>query len=239
MKRISHIILFGVLMLVLVTACTGNEAPESPTAGTTVPGDQTVTPFVVQTDTTAVATTATPQVAGTAGVDLTATFATATDVAGPAATNTTQTPVVPVTAADLTLLEGQFCIEGMAHALLVLPDTATFETVADAATLSTPGPDTGCNTLDRYSGRQIVICRGQQNTSLNLNICTDGNNCTQLLVQLEACSIAGTDQPGAGVTNPPGVEAATNTPGAGLATSTPAMGVTDTPPALIITVVTP
>ena len=148
-----------------------------------------------------------------------------------AATDTTQTPVVPVTGADVILLECQFCIEGMAQAMLVLPDTATFETVADTASLSTPGPDTGCNTVDTFNGRQIVICRAEENTSLNLNICTDGNNCTQLLVELQDCQDqpAATDTPGFGPGTPgPTI---TVTPGAG-ATDTPGVGATDTPEVL-------
>jgi hypothetical protein len=132
-----------------------------------------------------------------------------------------------VTGADLILLDCQFCIEGMAHALLVFPDTAVFQTVADTATLSTLGPDAGCNTVDRYNGRQVVICRGQQNTSLNLNICVDGNNCTPLLVELQSCPQADAPQPG--VQNTPGAEVPTSTAGAVIPTSTTGVGVTDTP----------
>jgi hypothetical protein len=129
------------------------------------------------------------------------------------------------------LLECQFCIEGVAHTLLVLPDTTTFEVVADSASLSTPGPGMGCNTVDTFNGRQIVICRGEENTSFNVNICTDSTNCTQLLVELQTCPL-GTPQPGAtdtpsGPTNTPtlGVITATpfgtDTPGAATATPTP------------------
>lgn len=57
----------------------------------------------------------------------------------------------------------------MAHALLVLPDTATFEVVADTASLSTPGLDTGCNTVDTFNGRQIVICRDEDAGSQTAN----------------------------------------------------------------------
>jgi hypothetical protein len=118
------------------------------------------------------------------------------------------------------LLECQFCIQDMAHALLVLPDTMTFEIA------SAPGTDTGCNTVDTYQGRQVVICRSQENTSINLNICTDATNCTQLLVELQDCPDV--VQPGAtatgtleiGTTETPAV-GATDTPEAGAATPTP------------------
>jgi hypothetical protein len=231
MKGISHILLFGALALILLAACTGQDGSLTPTAsvvGNTVPGDQTVTPFPAGTDAAITSTAATPALAGTPGVDLTATIPTSTNIEGAAATGAAQTPGVPVTGADLTLLEGQFCIAGMAHALLVLPDTAIFETVADTAALSTPGPDMGCKTVDRYNGRQVVICRGQQNTSLNLNICVDGNNCTPLLVELQSCPQAGAPQPGAAATDTSGAGALTETP-AVIPTSTTGVGVTDTP----------
>jgi hypothetical protein len=215
MKTISRIFLFGALTLVLLTAaCTGQEGSPTP-AGTTGPREETSYPPPAETEVTETAETATASPEATLDttptVDLSAT--------APAATDTTETPGVPVTGADLILLECQFCVDGAAHAMLVLPDTATFETVADTATLSTPGPDMGCNTVDTYNGRQIVICRGEENTSLNLNICTDGNNCTQLLVDLQTCPDAATAQPGA--TDTPGAGVPTDTPGAGVETSTP------------------
>lgn len=214
MKTISRIFLFGVVTLVLLTAaCSGQEGSPTP-AATTGPGEETSYPPPAETEVTETAETATTSPEATLDttptVDLSATAP---------ATETTETPAVPVTGTALILLECQFCIDGAAHAMLVLPDTATFETVADTASLSTPGPDMGCNTVDTYSGRQIVICRGEENTSLSLNICTDGNNCTQLLVELQACPDASTAQPGA--TDTPGVGVPTDTPGAGDETSTP------------------
>lgn len=225
MKKISRIFVFGTLTLALLTAACAEATPT--TIVTTAPIDETASPPPVGTDTTETAATDT---AGTP--DLTATIDTATPIAGTdttatAGTDATTTPGVPVTGADLILLECQYCIQDMAHALLVLPDTATFETVADTASLSTPGPDTGCNTVDTFNGRQVVICRAEENTSLNLNICTDGNNCTQLLVELQSCP--DTSQPGA--TNTPGA-GPTNTPETGLPTNTPVVGATDTPAAV-------
>jgi hypothetical protein len=229
MKKISHPLLFSTLALILLAACTGQDGSLTSTAPVvgTVPGNQTATLPPLGTDAASTATAATPGLAGTLGVDLTATIPTATNIEGAAATGAAQTPAVPVTGVDLILLECQFCIEGMAHALLVLPDTATFQTVADTATLSTPGPEMGCNTVERYNARQVVICRGQQNTSLNLNICVDGNNCTPLLVELQSCPQTGVPQPRA--SNPPEAGVPNNTPGAVLPTSTTGVGVTDTP----------
>jgi hypothetical protein len=218
MKAISRICLFGALTLMLLTAaCAGQEG--TPTTVGTVPNNETSYPPPGETEVTETAA-ASPE----ATLEMTETPA-ATETA---ATDTTQTPSVPVTGVDVILLECQFCIEGMAQTLLVLPDTATFETVADTAALSTPGPDTGCNTVDTFNGRQIVLCRGEENTSLNLNICTDGNNCTQLLVELQSCPA--TNQPG--VTNTPEAGLPTNTPDAGVPTDTPGAVATDTPEVL-------
>jgi hypothetical protein len=232
MKTVSRICLFGALTLMLLTAaCAGQEGTPTPIG--TIPGDEfTETPPVAETEITETATTS-PEV--TATLEVTDTAPAATDATETAATDSAQTPVVPVTGLDDILLECQFCIEGMAQTLLVLPDTATFETVADTASLSTPGPDTGCNTVDTFNGRQIVICRGEENTSLNLNICVNGNNCTQLLVELQDCPDAQsgvTDTPGPGVpTNTPGIGVPTATPGV-VATDTPGTGATDTPQVL-------
>jgi hypothetical protein len=218
MKKISRLFLFGALTLVLMIAACAPAEGTAPVADTPIPGDLTASPSPVETETTGTAETATTEPGATldttATVDLTTTPA-ATDTTQ---TATTQTPGVPVTGADLILLECQFCIEGMANAVLVLPETATFEMVADAAALSTPGPDTGCTTVDTFSGRQVVICRSQENTSLTLDICMNGTDCTQLLVELQSCPVTGTP-------------AATDTPGAGVgtATDTPAATVTDTP----------
>jgi len=226
MKKISRLFLFGALILMLLTtACSGQEGSPTP-AGTTGPGEETSYPPPAETEVTETAETGTASPEATLDttptVDLSATAA---------ATDTTETPGVPVTGTDLILLECQFCIEGVAHAMLVLPDTATFESVADTATLSTPGPEMGCNTVDTFNGRQIVICRGEENTSLSLNICTDGNNCTQMLVELQTCPDVATAQPGA--TDTPGAGTPTSTPGAGVETDTPTPAAlpTDTPSA--------
>ncbi|MDQ2693616.1 MAG: hypothetical protein M3Y68_16380 [Chloroflexota bacterium] len=123
-----------------------------------------------------------------------------------------------MTETELILLECQFCIQDVAHALLVLPDTATFETAADTTVVSTPGVDTGCTTVDTYNGRQIILCRSQENTSMNLNICMNGTNCTQLLVELQDCP--GVVQPGAAATGTLEISVPTNTGESGL-TETP------------------
>ncbi len=183
MKELSpRLFVFSALILVLLTAACAEATPTTIVVPTQ-PGDGTATPPPLGTD-----LTASPVVT----LDITTAVETATLPAETQATpidgiDTTQTPEVPVTGAELILLECQFCIQDVAHALLVLPDTATVETVADAAGVSTPGLETGCNTVDTYNGRQVILCRSQENTSVNLNICTDATNCTQLLVELQDC----------------------------------------------------
>jgi hypothetical protein len=84
MKRISRVFLFGALTLILLTACTGQDGlPTATVAEPTIPGDQTATPPPLGTDT---ASAATPALAGTVGVDLTATIPTSTNIEGAAAT---------------------------------------------------------------------------------------------------------------------------------------------------------
>lgn len=178
--------------------------------------DETETPGAVETEITTT-TAETPETTATA--DLTGT-APATDTTATAETGTaiTGTPGIPVTG-DVIVLECQFCIEGMGHTLLVFPETSTFEMVGSDAALSTPGPDTGCTMVDSFGGRQVVLCRGEENTSLALDICANGTDCTQVVVELQSCPDILT--PGPGVTDTP-------TPAAG-ATDTPTSAATATP----------
>lgn len=209
MKNISRLFLSGALTLILLTtACAGQEG--SPTAaGTTAPGDQTASPAAGATQVTGTAETATTSPDGTPDTTPTAT-PTASVATDTPQSDATQTPAAPE---EVLLLDCQYCIAGMAHALLVLPENATFQTVSD----TTLGPDMGCNIVDTYNGRQTAICRAEENTSLNLNICTNGANCTPLLLELQPCPTTGTPEQGA-----------TNTPEAGVPTNT-AVGTTGTP----------
>ncbi|HSL27881.1 MAG TPA: hypothetical protein VK900_01675 [Anaerolineales bacterium] len=217
MKKISRLFLFGALSLALLTAACAEATPTTIFVPTQ-PAEETASPPPLGTDAMAspVGVLETPTVTG--GTELTPT----------PGTDTTQTAEVPVTGGDLILLECQFCIQDTAHALLVLPESATFETVADTAAVSTPGPDSGCNTVDTYNGRQVILCRSQENTSVNLNICTDATNCTQLLVELQDCPDV--VQPGA---------TATGTLEISLPTNTGEAGVTDTPDPAVNPTATP
>jgi hypothetical protein len=212
MKGISRIFLFGALAIILLTAACAPEEGTPTVVGTLMPDDLTGSPSPAATDETVTAETETTATA--------ATLETATptaDTSQVTPTDTAQTPSTPVTS-DVILLECQFCVNNMAHALLVISETATFE-----LTTTVTGTDTGCNTVDTFDGKQVVLCRAEENTSITLNICTDGN-CTELVVDLQACPVSNTPQPGA-ATDTPTPGGVTDTPQAspttGGATSTP------------------
>jgi hypothetical protein len=102
----------------------------------------------------------------------------------------TRTPGIPVTGQDIMLVECQFCVDTRAHALLVLPDTATFQITSPAVTANTT-TDTQptCTTVEINNGRQVVLCSGPELTPLVVNICTDASHCTDFPVDLLACPL--------------------------------------------------
>src|SRR5215207_8927208 len=171
MKKISRLFLFGALILVLLTAACGAEEGATPTlAGTSFPDgeDLTSTPAGGDLDTTQTAETETATTAETA------TGGAETPTASPTDAASTQTPGIPVTGVDVVLVECQFCIDTMAYALLVLPETATFEVVSPANSTTT-STTTNCSTVEVNNGKQVVLCSAPEMTALTLNICSDVN----------------------------------------------------------------
>ena len=208
--KVSRFFLFTSLILVLLTAACAAEDGTTPTlVGTTLPGEDGLTSTPFGTETTEAETAATAETAtgdGTAIVDGTATAdgsptAAVTDGTATAA-GTTQTPGIPVTGPepDIVLVECQFCVDTWAHALLVLPDTATFEIISPAPAVTTStnaSTEPNCSTVEVNNGRQVVLCSGPEMTPITLNICTDVNTCTDFPIDLLACPL--TQQPGTGV----------------------------------------
>jgi hypothetical protein len=145
----------------------------------------------------------------------------------------TRTPGIPVTGQEIMLVECQFCVDTRAHALLVLPDTATFQITSPAVTANTT-TDTQptCTTVEINNGRQVVLCSGPEMTPLVVNICTDASTCTDFPVNLLACPLTQGVPP---ATQTPGTDgtggilpAATATGGAVIITATPVTGMTAT-----------
>ncbi len=219
---------FSAFILVLLTAaCAGQQGTTPTLAGTTLPGvEETSTPFgelttttTAETITSSTAETATtgsetPLVSSTESVSTLATSITGSPVAG-----TGQTPGIPVTGLDITLVDCQFCIDTLAHAWLVLPDTATFEVLTPTTSTSTTTNtvNTNCSTIEVNNGKQVVLCSGPENTPITLNICTNANTCTNFPVDLLACPLtqAGTAIPNKTQTTPEtGSASATPTPAA-------------------------
>jgi hypothetical protein len=233
MKRKSRLFLFGAMILVLLTAACGAEGTTPTVVGTELPGDETSTPAVDTSGTaeTEIAETSTgdaetPTLSATEDLTITPT----TD--GTVSAGITQTPVVPVTGPQIVLIECQFCVDTMAHALLVLPDTATFEITSPAASTTTSSTSVQattptCNTVEVNNGKQVVLCSGPEMTPLTLNICTDASTCTDFPVDLLACPATPvapnpTQVPGTGAGSP------TPTSGVTISTATPSTGATVT-----------
>jgi hypothetical protein len=71
--------------------------------------------------------------------------------------------------------------------LLDIPAVATL-------TVLTPTPSvaaatditTGCNAVETFRDRQLVLCRAPSSTSLSMNVC-QGNDCVQFTVNLQTC----------------------------------------------------
>ena len=247
MNKISRLFLFGTLILVLLTAACAAEQGTTPTAvGTTVTDEETSTPLATETAGTAETETATTAETATEALetptasetDAVSTQATADGTAAAAQTaGTPGTPQVPVTGVDIVLVECQFCVDTMAHALLVLPDTATFEitsppTTTTTSTTSVSATSPNCTTVEVNNGKQVVLCSGPEMTPITLNICTDSLTCTDFPIDLLACPLA---QTGTAVPNQTQEPGSTNTPtgpgtGDGDPTTTPTLEITISTP---------
>src|SRR6266498_4949875 len=97
MKKISHPILIGVLILIFLTSACGALARTSPTPlGTILPNDQSPVP-------------------------------TSISLILVTGTNTPITPVIPITGQNIVEMQCQFCVNGLTHAVFIFPDFAIFD----------------------------------------------------------------------------------------------------------------
>ncbi|HEY7712742.1 MAG TPA: hypothetical protein VIG57_22215, partial [Candidatus Entotheonella sp.] len=98
------------------------------------------------------------------------------------AATATPTSLIPVTGSDQAAsLQCQFCVNDEIHAVLLVPQAATF-------LVSAPVTGINCLTAQVVNDQRILICRGTEQTSFTLNVCIVGSNCSQLAVALEPCS---------------------------------------------------
>src|SRR5215216_5316640 len=213
MKKVSRVFLFGALILVLLTAACGAEGGTTPASLATLPGaEETSTPpggvDMTQTAGTGTATTAETSTAGPETPTVSGTENVSTPTIG-----ATKTAGIPVTGVDIVLVECQFCVDTLAHALLVLPDTATFEVATSTTSTTAETVKTNCSTIEVNNGKQVVLCSGQEKTPVILNICTDANSCTNFPVDLQPCPLKQPDTAAPTKTEEaPGTVTATPTP---------------------------
>jgi hypothetical protein len=117
--------------------------------------------------------------------------ATSTTLPTAALSNETPTALIPITGMDTVSLQCQFCVNDEPHAVLILPETAHFD-------VSDPSSRINCITAQVVDGRRILLCRGAQQASFNLNVCEDDSNCLPFPVTLEICPLipqSGTGMP--------------------------------------------
>jgi hypothetical protein len=103
----------------------------------------------------------------------------------PAVAASTQTPItlIPVTGNQEVSLQCQFCVNGEPHAVLILPENASF-------LVSQPVVGVNCITAQVVGDKRILFCRGTQKTIFNLNVCSDAANCLQYPITLATCPLA-------------------------------------------------
>jgi len=90
-------------------------------------------------------------------------------------------PLIPITGDNAASVQCQFCVNEETHAVLIVPDFAYFN-------VKSSSPVT-CLTANVVNGRRILLCRGPQSASFNLNVCSDSSNCLQFPVALLPCEL--------------------------------------------------
>jgi hypothetical protein len=213
--KADRFLLFGTMILILaLAACAPATQPPISDQAATLAAQLTSSPIAGETGTPGALTTPSVEVTGT--VDPSA-------ITGTPAAVMTHTAGIPVTGADTVLLICQFCLDRIPYALVAIPEAATFNMVDAQGTVIEPDPaaQTGCNAVQTITGRQLVLCNGAELESINLSVCTDANNCSQVSVRLQQCPQAGSDDGGGGT--------GTATLPAGTGTATPSAEATGTP----------
>lgn len=125
-------------------------------------------------------------------------LSTAEIIGQPSPTNTpnsaTPMPFIPVSGMDIVSLQCQFCVNGEAHAVLIMSNQAFFD-VADPNTAVT------CVSAQEVNEHRILLCRGAQQASFTLNVCMNDSDCLQFPILLQTCPLI--PQSGVGTTATP------------------------------------
>lgn len=212
MKKTHRILFIGALMLMLgAAACAPATQPPISNQAATLAAQLTSSPIAAATQST--------QGTGTPSAGLST---------GTPAAAISMTPGIPVTGSGAALLICQFCLDQIPYAIVAIPEKATFTMVDNNGVAIQPSPSdaTGCENVQTFNGRQLILCRGAGLATINLNVCNDSNDCTQFPVKLQECPQAGggssnvatlpagtaTITPGAVNTNTPSVPTSTPTP---------------------------
>jgi hypothetical protein len=215
-KLLSSLSFVGLAVILLTSGCGGSTF--TPIA------EVTITPMETDGSATAEtpdgsATAETPDGSATpAGASATpAGVSTNTPSSGGVATNTasavaiTSTPGIPVTGLQVDHV-GQFCIDTIAHEVLLMPEAATIEIVpATTGGASNPN-DVICETVESLNDTQVVICRGPAQANFALNVCMDGTSCAVDSFKLRQCPAQGPGG-GGGATPPPTTSTPTSATG--------------------------
>src|SRR5512143_1676555 len=136
MSKIYRAIFVSALVLVLLaTACSQRQAGLTSAEATALANGATGLPPTVATLVTLAAGTGTPL----------------TPASMPGAN---QTQSVPVTGGQAPAMLCQFCMDGVPHALVAIPDTATFNVAASGSN----APAAVCNSVETLNGKQSVLC---------------------------------------------------------------------------------
>jgi hypothetical protein len=106
--------------------------------------------------------------------------------------NISPTALIPVTGLDEVTLQCQFCVNDEPHAVLIIPELASYYTSETTSRIT-------CLTIQVTNGRRILLCRGASQSSFHLNVCYSDANCLQFPVTLDVCPLA----PQAGIARSP------------------------------------
>ena len=165
MKKIHRpAVLIAVVLLLVSAACSQRQVGLTSAEATALANGQTGLPPIAATLATGIAGTGTPLTP-----------------ASTAAANQTQS--VPVTGGATPAQLCQFCMDGVAHALIAMPDTSVFTVSAGAD----GKPAATCSSVETLNGKQVVLCYAATPASFHMNVCASGGACSDFVVTLQAC----------------------------------------------------